>query len=107
MPRLSFRGFATRLRERGPAASIFRKGDRGGIAVTFALCLIPLILACGAAIDFARVVTARSALQAAVDAATLAVGASSSFNQTDAGPVMQNYLAANPVGGTSRSRILR
>ena len=47
--------------------------SRGGnIAIIFALSLLPLVLAIGGAIDFARTVSAVSMLQSAVDNASLA-----------------------------------
>jgi len=53
--------------------------DTGAIAVTFALMLIPLLLAIGAAIDYSRGQQFRSALQQAADSAALA-GASAYVN---------------------------
>ena len=55
------------------------RDDTGAIAVTFALMLIPLLLAIGAAVDFSRGQQFRSALQQAADSAALA-GASAYVN---------------------------
>lgn len=49
-----------------------RTRERGATSLTFALLLIPLLLVVGCAIDFARFVEYRSALQSAVDEAALA-----------------------------------
>lgn len=86
-----------RLRRRTP---VKRGGERGAVAIIFALSLIPLLAGAGVAIDFLRAATARAVLQSAVDAAVLAVGANNDFNEGVALPLVQNYLAANPVGQT-------
>jgi len=56
--------------------SRFRENQNGGIAVMFALSVVPLLLAGGAAIDYLRYANSQTRLQAAVDAAALAVAAS-------------------------------
>ena len=50
----------------------FAKADRGSTAVIFAVSLIPLLAAAGAAIDFASFYNTRNHLQAALDAGSLA-----------------------------------
>ena len=45
--------------------------QRGNIAFTFALALIPIIGFVGAAVDYSRGSSARAAMQSAVDAAAL------------------------------------
>jgi len=52
----------------------FRKAERGGVAVVFALTLIPILGIAGVAIDYGRAELARSHLQDAADAAALAAG---------------------------------
>jgi len=71
---------------------------RGVVAVIFALALVPLIAAGGAAIDISRAYLVRQRLSFAVDAAGLAVGSSTgSFEELEL--VMQRYFDANyPVG---------
>ena len=69
--------------------------ERGAIAIIFALSLIPLLLAAGVAIDLIRGQHARTALQAAVDAAVLAVGSNSDSTPETVGPVIQDYLNVN------------
>src|SRR5690606_21345712 len=44
---------------------------RGGVAVIFALALVPLLGFVGAAVDYARLASARQHIQQAVDAAAL------------------------------------
>src|SRR3712207_2203686 len=47
---------------------------RGAVAVIFALMLLPMMTAAGAAIDYSRASQVRVDVQSAVDAAALAVG---------------------------------
>ncbi|MGA7266868.1 MAG: pilus assembly protein TadG-related protein, partial [Aestuariivirga sp.] len=56
--------------------SRFRFGNRGNVAFVFAVSIVPLLLAMGAAIDLIRANQAKDALQGAADAAALAAGAS-------------------------------
>jgi Flp pilus assembly protein TadG len=49
-----------------------RRDRRAATAMVVALMIVPLILMCGAAVDFSRVSSARTQLQAAVDAAAVA-----------------------------------
>jgi Flp pilus assembly protein TadG len=58
----------TRIRE---AASRFARHNQGNIAMTFAIALVPLISFVGAAIDYSRVSSARSAMQVALDSTAL------------------------------------
>jgi Flp pilus assembly protein TadG len=53
------------------AARRFIKADRGNIAVTFCYALVPILGFVGAAVDYARVNSARSSMQAALDSAAL------------------------------------
>jgi Flp pilus assembly protein TadG len=69
-------GILRRLRAFGAARE-------GNIALWFALMLLPLLLAVGAAIDYARAATLRAKLQQATDAAILAVAPLAS-QKTDA-----------------------
>ncbi len=50
----------------------FTKADRGSTAVIFAVSLVPILAAAGAAIDFSRYYDARNHLQAALDAGSMA-----------------------------------
>ena len=49
----------------------FKAQERGNVTLTFALVLVPLLIAVGAAVDYSRANSMRTALQAAVDAAGL------------------------------------
>lgn len=51
----------------------FRQSNHGNVAITFALALLPILGMVGAAIDYARVNNARTAMQAALDSAALMV----------------------------------
>jgi Flp pilus assembly protein TadG len=49
----------------------FIRADRGNIAVTFAIALVPIIGFIGAAVDYSRATRARSSMQAALDSTAL------------------------------------
>jgi Flp pilus assembly protein TadG len=68
-------------------------GQRGNVAVIFALSLIPLALAAGAGLDYARAIVVRQHMEQALDAAALAIGASS--GQGDVSTLAQQYFNAN------------
>ena len=64
--------------------NIFIQNCRGNVAMMFALALIPVLLAVGAAIDYNRASRNRAQVQNALDAAALAVGAMpASTSQSD------------------------
>jgi Flp pilus assembly protein TadG len=56
-------------------AGSFVRHDRASTAVVFGLAFIPIMLAIGAAVDYARASTMKSRMQAAVDSAALAAAA--------------------------------
>jgi Flp pilus assembly protein TadG len=68
---------------------------RAHIATIYALSLVPLAIATGAGIDYARGVMVRGALTDALDAAGLAVGASGNLSLDAARTVAQTYFNAN------------
>jgi Flp pilus assembly protein TadG len=49
----------------------FCAATRANVTITFALALIPMIAAVGAAVDYSRAASARTAMQAAIDASAL------------------------------------
>lgn len=53
--------------------SSFSRSDRGNIAVIFAITMVPMIGAIGAAVDYTRAVNARTAMQTALDSAALMI----------------------------------
>jgi len=68
---------------------------RGAVAIIFALCLIPLCLAGGAAIDLGRAYLVKSRLGYALDAAGLAVGAATTNDEDELAVIMQSFFDAN------------
>lgn len=72
-------------RPTGLAPALLRLSDRceGNITVLFAVSLMALIVVCGAAIDYGRYLTSKTALEAAVDAAALQVNARVSTDETE------------------------
>jgi Flp pilus assembly protein TadG len=82
------------LRPNGLAPALLRLSGRceGNISVLFAISLMALIVACGAAIDYERYLSSGSALQTAVDAAALQVSARDSTDQTDMMTLAQTVL---------------
>jgi Flp pilus assembly protein TadG len=68
---------------------------RGAVAIIFALCLIPLCLAGGAAIDLGRAYLVKSRLGYALDAAGLAVGAATTNDEAELALIMQSFFDAN------------
>lgn len=78
--------------------NVFRKlGNdlRGNVAITFALALVPMLLAVGVAVDYARAMNAQGALQNATDAAVLAAGASDKVSDAEITALVNQYLAGN------------
>ncbi len=73
----------------------FGRDRRGAVAIIFALCLIPLCLAGGAAIDLGRAYLVKSRLGYALDAAGLAVGAATTNDEAELALVMQSFFEAN------------
>jgi Flp pilus assembly protein TadG len=73
----------------------FAVASGGGVAVPFALSLVPVTFLTVAAVDFHRGQNVRSALQDALDAATLAVGRSTATSAADVQTIGQANLLAN------------
>ncbi|MGN6287050.1 MAG: pilus assembly protein TadG-related protein [Afipia sp.] len=61
------------LKQSRCAAARFRRAESGNVAVFFAIAILPMLALVGAAIDYARVNNARTALQTALDTAALMV----------------------------------
>ena len=65
----------------GPRSNRNLRADcRAAVSIVFAVCLLPLLIAISAAIDFSRLVDSRAALQRAVDNAALSGAAAYSVN---------------------------
>lgn len=73
----------------------FLDNRAGNFAAMFSLCLVPLVLAVGLAVDYSRLVSARSQLQSVADAGALALAASKETNPAKLRQMAENYLAAN------------
>ena len=73
----------------------FLRADKGNVAMIFALSLVPMTIAAGTGVDFSRAMIVRSRLSSALDAAGLAVGASSGLSQSQIQTLAQNYFNAN------------
>ena len=61
----------------------------------FALAMLPLTIAAGAGLDFARAMLVRQQMAGALDAAALAVGSTTGLDQTAAQALAQKYFDAN------------
>jgi Flp pilus assembly protein TadG len=74
----------------------FRLNQRGTTAIVFALGLVPLAIAAGAAVDYMRFANVETKLQAALDAGALAVASSSpSLTREERLAVGQNSFEMN------------
>src|SRR5262245_48711254 len=109
-PIMAIRTVANRLRVQLGA---FRAAGRGNVTLTFALALIPIVGAVGAAVDYSRANNYRSQLQAAADSASVgsvaknspalaAAGTMSADGQIDAGITdARQIFNAQLIGKTS------
>lgn len=80
----------------GPGALSRLRDDRSGaVAIIFALALIPLSLAGGLAVDLGRAYIVKNRLAYALDAAGLAVGASSSTDTQELQSIANSFFDAN------------
>jgi Flp pilus assembly protein TadG len=70
------------------------RNDKGSVALIFGLLLIPLVLAAGVGIDYARAVQFKAQLQAATDDAALA-GAAAYTNSSSSGQTLGTAAATN------------
>jgi len=73
----------------------FAAASRGNVAMIFALTLIPLCLATGAGLDYARAMVVRSNMSEAIDAAALAVGSTTGLTTAQQQAMAQQYFNAN------------
>jgi Flp pilus assembly protein TadG len=73
----------------------FADASHGNVAMIFALALIPLCLATGAGLDYARAVVVRTNMSEAIDAAGLAVGSTTGLTNAQMQTLAQQYFNAN------------
>ncbi len=72
------------------------RDNRGNVAITFGLALIPLAGAVGAAVDYSRANAARTSLQGALDATALLLSReATSLTQAQLAQKAQTYVQAN------------
>ena len=88
------KGFALTLRM--PAfLSRFARDQRGNFAMIFAIALLPLTAAAGAAVDLNRAFIVQQRLEHALDAAGLAVGAAPAASEAEMLATAQSFFDAN------------
>ncbi len=70
------------------------RSTRGNAAMTFAIALVPLVGAIGAAVDYAHVVEVRAQLVAALDAGILAASHRPGMSDTEAAALVTDAMSA-------------
>lgn len=73
----------------------WKSDRRGSYAVIFALTLIPILIAIGAAVDISQAYIVKQRLTKALDAAGLAVGGATGLTTTQIQTMAQNFFNAN------------
>lgn len=73
----------------------WKSDRRGSYAVIFALALIPILIAIGAAVDMSKAYMVKQRLTRALDAAGLAVGGATGLTTAQIQTMAQNYFNAN------------
>lgn len=82
-------------RANGAPRRSFARDVRGGIALIFAIALVPIAIAAGSAVDMGRAYVVRSRLSYALDAAGLAVGSAATTDPDELEVILQDYFDAN------------
>jgi Flp pilus assembly protein TadG len=82
-------------------ASRFVANKRGNVAMIYALSLIPITVAAGAGLDLGRAMVVRTRLAEALDAAGLAVGATTGLTNAQMQTLAQQYFNANYTADSS------
>lgn len=72
-----------------------RTNERGAVAVWFAMGLLPLVVAVGAAVDFSRLSAATAKLSSTLDAAALAAAGSPGLTAEQTRDIASRYVTAN------------
>ncbi len=75
----------------------YLKDSGGNMAMMMALAGFPLCIAVGAAVDYSRASSAKSAIQAATDAAALAAATDFNLSKSKVEELVAQYLAANGI----------
>ena len=84
-----------RLARLGALARGLLNDRAGSVAMIYALSLIPLTIAAGVGVDYARAIVVRTNMSEAIDAAALAVGAQQGLSANQMQTLAQNYFNAN------------
>ncbi|MDR3499768.1 MAG: pilus assembly protein, partial [Parvibaculum sp.] len=71
------------------------RSTRGNYTIIFALALVPILVAIGAAVDLSQAYFVRERLTPALDAAGLAVGGQTGLSTSQIQTIAQNYFNAN------------
>ncbi len=82
-------------------ATTFSRNSSGNIAIMFALSAVPLFVAAGAALDFARYVAVETQLGAALDSASLAASAAPAVTDAQRQKIALDAFNANMAGGAA------
>ena len=83
----------------------FARSDRGNFAVMFALTMVPVVGMVGAAIDYSRVVQARSELADALDAGVLAVGSHAKLTDPQALTLVKEWVDSHMANADATWKI--
>jgi Flp pilus assembly protein TadG len=79
----------------------FARARNANVAMIFGLSLIPIAIAAGAGLDFGRAMIVRTRLAEALDAAGLAVGATTGLTTSQMQALAQKYFNANYTADSS------
>jgi Flp pilus assembly protein TadG len=82
----------------------FITSRRGNVAMMFGIALVPMTIAAGAGLDYARGALVRSQMSDALDAAALAVGSTTGLTKETAEALAQKYFDANYAGDKSNGK---
>ncbi|MGE0284163.1 MAG: TadE/TadG family type IV pilus assembly protein, partial [Rhizobiaceae bacterium] len=81
----------------------FRRNEDGNLAVTFSMCLLPILLAVGVATDYSSATHDRSSMQNALDAAILSLTAlPETMPNTERETKLKEFYAGNGGTGTAK-----
>jgi Flp pilus assembly protein TadG len=75
--------------------SRFRRDERGNAGLLFGLAAIPMFAMAGGVVDYMQLQEARTRLQTALDAATLAASGSGKQDPAELRAIVSNYVRAN------------
>ena len=79
----------------------FVSSHRGNVAMMFGIALVPMTIAAGVGLDYARGALVRSQMSDALDAAALAVGSTTGLTKETAEALAKKYFDANYAGDKS------